>query len=73
MAADKDEDAEGRRLANDLVKFLWGNGGSCSSDEIVDAFAGRLTTPEEKFSFRAMLREVADFVDGNWKLKKGFK
>ena len=73
MAAEKEEDAEGRRLANDLVKFLWGNGGMCESDEIVQAFAGRLTTPEEKFSFRAMLREVADFIDGNWKLKKGFK
>jgi DNA excision repair protein ERCC-6 len=55
------EDEQGERLLDSLVTYLWGSGGSADSDELVGMFRGKLNTPEEKFAFRAMLREVAEF------------
>ncbi len=69
------EDADttkGDALVVDLKRFLWGNGGSCESAEIVEVFSKRLTTPEEKFAFRSILRQIASFDGKKWKLKTEF-
>jgi hypothetical protein len=62
---------EGTKLLDELVTFLWSNGGSAESDDIVKAFKFRLNSAEEKFAFRAMLREVAELDQQTrlWKLK----
>ncbi len=69
------EDEQGEKLLDDLVTYLWGNGGSADSDDLVSMFRRRLTTAEEKFAFRAMLREVAEFdaKSKQWKLKEKWR
>lgn len=39
---------------------------------VIAEFKHRLSSPEETFAFRAMLRQVADCSNGIWKLKKNF-
>merc|ERR1711916_98993 len=72
MTAEEKETDEGRKMVKALARYIWGEGGRCSSDTPIQAFAAQLSTPEEKFAFRGVLREICHFEDGLWALKKEY-
>merc|ERR1711991_55078 len=55
MTAEEKETDEGRKMVKALARYIWGEGGRCSSDTLIQAFAAQLCTPEEKFAFRGVL------------------
>lgn len=69
---DDAERREGDALAQDVRRFLWGNGGRATSDEVVEMFRPRLATTQDKFAFRSILRTIADLSGGVWRLKAEF-
>lgn len=56
-------------LARSLVTFLSRRGGSADSDSIVKAFSARIDC---EFTFREILRSVAEFRQQKWCLRQEF-
>ena len=74
-ATEDKEDDKVKQLAKDLRRYMWANGGVCDSEELVEVFGAKMKTPEEKFAFRSILREISDFdkQKKTWTLKQSYK
>lgn len=75
LESSKDSASSGKQLTMDVCRLLWANNGEMSSADIIEHFKQRLRTVEEKFSFRAILHEVAvlNQKTGIWKIKNEFR
>jgi len=68
-------------LLSDLYDRLQQNSRGISTDEVIEVFGRRLRNDQEKYTFRQLLRDIADLTytgegrkrEGRWRLKKETK
>jgi hypothetical protein len=44
-----------------------------ASDHLIERFSERVQTQQEQMNFRAMLRQLADFINKKWVLKTQYQ